>query len=467
MADYDKDFEADVLAQCLKDAKYMRNAAPVLEKRHFVLPEHAWVWKILRDQWFATSELVRPALFRSRLDSEAMGEAEKRVRLETILKLYRREPQAPRTSLEELRRFVRTVRLQSAIESSIKLQEKGEWDEAWDPVLNVVRTDVRRTDFQVTHWAEEFQIRQKERKHRRDNPNKYKCVPTGLRGLDRTITGAAEGELCGIMAVTNRGKSMLAVNFGFAAITRGYGVIHFSTETGHKKVAQRYDSRFTRFEYRKFKRYDFSDEEVATLDKIFVRSEKRFAGRLKIVSTPLRSCTIEMLRNAIDTLRPDMPRLDMIIVDSGDHLQARGKFEKAYLAEASNFWDLKDLAEELELPIWVTLQATREFETKIASTAAAAGSYDKSRICDIILSINEIKGSEVEEAVVHERGRNTAIRKGDKRGARLLKLYLAKNRDDFSRLTIPVEADLARAFIREIDRDDDAIPVEEEEGPNV
>ena len=463
MAEYDKEFEADVLAQCLIDSKFMRAAALVLDQIHFVVPEHAWIWKVMREQWLATSELAHPALFRSRIDSEPVTESDKRVKLDTILRIFKRAPKAPRTSLEELRRFTRAVRLQTAIESSIKLQEKGKWDEAWEPVRNAIRSDIQRSDYQVTHWAEEFQIRQGERRHRRENPSQYKCIPTGLRRLDRVITGASEGELCGIMAVTNRGKSILAMNFGFSAVTRGYGVIHFSTEMGHRKVAQRYDSRFTRIAYRKFKQFDFSDTELSELDRIFQTSSKRFAGRLKIVSTPLRACTIDMLRSAIDALRADMSRLDMIIVDSGDHLQARGRFEKAYQAEASNFWDLKDLAEELQVPFWVTLQAGRDFETKIASTAAAAGSYDKSRICDLLISINEIAAAKDASSIVFRSEAKSEALPDQTKGLKKLKLYLAKNRDDISRTIIPIEADLSRMLIQEIEEE----RVAAEEGSDV
>ena len=444
MASYDADFEAEVLAQCLKDAKYLRDATRVLNRRHFVVKEHGWAWRVIKDTWADASELTKPAVFKARVDSEFRDVDEQRTYLELILKLFRHDRSSPKTALEELRRFVRTADLQMAIETSVRSQERGEWDEAWEPIREVVRSDVRKTSYKVSRWIEEFPERQRKRKHRREHPELYRSIPTGFARLDRVITGAQEGELCGIMATTNRGKSVLAVNLGFNAIAREYGIVHFSTEMGHEKVAQRYDSLFTKYEYRKFKRYDFTGEDLARIDKMVAKNLQKYRGRLRIISTPLRSCDIDLIRSAVDDMRAEMPKIDMVIVDSGDHLQARGRHEKQYQAEGSNFWDLKDLAEDIEVPIWVTLQAKQEFETKTASTRAAAGAYDKSRICDLLISINEPSERSRIAAVSADSGEvEQPAHKAD------LELYVAKYRDDESKFFIPIAADLKRMLIRE------------------
>lgn len=454
MPEYDAEFEAEVLAQCLKDAKYLREAARVLDRRHFVVREHGWAWRVVKDAWTSASETAAPALFQSRAAAEFRDPDERRVHLELALKLFRHARPSPRTALEELRRFVRTAQLQMAIEESVRLQERGEWDDAWDPVREAVRTDVRKTGYRVSRWIEEFDERQRERKHRREHPELYRSIPTGFRRLDRVITGAQEGELCGVMATTNKGKSALAVNLGYNAVARGYGVVHFSTEMGHKKVAQRYDSRFTKVEYRKYKRYDFTDAELAAIDKAVAASRRKFMGRLRIISTPLRSCDIDLIRSGVDDMRAEMPSVDMVVVDSADHMQARGRFEKQYMAEAANFWDLKDLAEELEIPVWATLQAKQEFETKTATTRAAAGAYDKSRICDLLLSINEPGESSRAASVTSDAGEVAGA--GGRRAD--FELYVAKYRDDESKFFVPVEADLKRMLIREFEemREDEA-----------
>jgi hypothetical protein len=164
-----------------------------------------------------------------------------------------------------------------------------------------------------------------------------------------------------------------------------------------------------------------------------------------------------LIKRAIDELAPDMESFDMFIVDSGDHLQQRGShFERRQdQLEGANFWDLKDLAETYEIPGWVTLQAKPEFETKTATTRAAAGAYDKSRICDVLLSINEPAAgkpgggpsvtSDIEDESIPTKSGNKDQQKT------ALQLYVAKCRDDESRYFIPIETDLSRMLVKEIE----------------
>ena len=462
---FDADFEAEVLAQCLVDAKYLRGAYGVLEARSFAVKEHAWVWRVIKETWASNAEVATTAILRSRATLDFPDEEQRRPHLEILVKLYRRPRTAPRTSLDELIRFARIGQMQIAVEGSLKAQEQGHWDEADEHLVNYVHKKLRKNDYKVSKWIEEWDERQAERKKRREHPEMFRSIPTGFRRLDRKIYGVQEGELCGIMATTSRGKSVFAVNIGFNALLRGFSVIHFSTEMSHVKVAQRYDSRFSHFEYRKFKRFDFTPKELERLAQVVAKNRRKFLGRLRIVSTPLRSCDIDMIKRAVDELRQDMPSVDMVIVDSGDHLQQHGRVEKQYQAEGANYWDLKDLAETMEVPIWVTLQAKQEFETKTASTRAAAGSYDKSRICDLMLSINEPGGakpsgataifSDVEDESIPSQTPNAETKKT------ALELYVAKCRDDESRFFIPVETDLARMLIKEIEGTDETEPAEE------
>jgi replicative DNA helicase len=448
--DFGAEFELDALAMCLKDPRYMRDAVRVLDRRHFVIPEHGWAWKVISDTWRSSSEIPTASVFKSKLYTEMDDEDARLPYLNLIVDIFRREPQAPKAALEELRQFVRTTDLQLAIEKSIKAQERHQWNEAWDPIREAVRKDVRQSGYRVSRWIEEFDERQRERKHRYEHPELYKTIPTGFRELDRRLGGAREGELWGIMASTNRGKSILAVNIGFNALARGYSVVHFTTEMSESKVAQRYDSRFTQFEYRKFKRWDFSSNDLEKINGIVRDKTNRYKGKLRIVATPLRNCDMDLIHNAIDDMRVEMQSgIDMVIVDSGDHIQQRGRFEKQYLYEGANYWDLKDLAEDYELVTYSTLQAKAEFEEKVATTRASGGAYAKSQIVDVLISINETRKGKNRQTVTSESGEPKKEQKKKKDRPGGLELFVAKCRDDESKFFIPIETKLQTMLIRD------------------
>ena len=449
---FDAEFELDVLAQCLKDQKYMREAMRVLDRRHFVIAEHGWIWRVTRDNWRQHSELPTPGVFVNRIKSEFQDDEIKRVYIQLALELFKRTPSSPNSALEELRRFVRTANLQIAIEKSVKAQERGEWEAAWEPIREAVRFDVRKSGYKSVQWIEEFDERQRVRKHRRENPQQFRTIPTGFKGVDERIGGMQEGELITVMATTNRGKSVFVTNCGRNAVARGYYVLHISTEMGVDKVAQRYDSLFTQFDYRKFKRYDFTPEELKTLDKIIRDRTLKYRGKLMLVSTPLRSCDIELVNAIIDDARAAMPRLDMLILDSGDHLQQRMHFEKHYMAESANWWDLKDLAEAQEMVVLTTMQAKAEFETKVADTRAAAGAYDKSRISDVVLSLNIPIGQKKEKRstqVTQDDDFDSEDGKPAKEFVGDLEIYGAKVRDDESKFYVPIDTHLKTILMKD------------------
>lgn len=455
--DFGADFECDVLAACLKDKKYLREAFRVLDRRHFAIHEHGWFWQIIRDSWKKNREIPAISVFRNRVITENRDEESRLRYYNLIVKLFKREPESPNTSLDELTMFVRTAKLQIAIEESVRHQEKAEWESAWNPLRELLRDDISRKSYKVSRWIEEWGERQKERKHRREHPECYKTIPTGFRELDKRIGGGIqEGELWCVLAATNRGKSMLSMNIAFNAISRGFGVIYFSTEMTEKKVAQRFDSRFSQFEYNKFKTFDFTDDDLEKLNKIVKKNKKKYKGLLRIISTPLLNCDIEMIYSAIDDMSNEMKRLDMIIIDSGDHIQQRGWHEKNYLAETANYWALKSLAEEKELIVISTTQTKVEFENKLATTGAAGGAYAKAQIADGIVSINE-------EEVIKRRAKITRVAKGNKskkkakktNGEKIINLYAAKVRDGNARFVIPLETHLSTMLIKGKSLDED------------
>ena len=48
---FDKKFEEEILAQALRDVKYLKSAARILDAHHFNTPQHSWCGKIIRGNW--------------------------------------------------------------------------------------------------------------------------------------------------------------------------------------------------------------------------------------------------------------------------------------------------------------------------------------------------------------------------------------------------------------------------------
>jgi replicative DNA helicase len=443
---FDLAFEEELLSQCLQDIEFLKSAYRLLEAHHFSTPQLSWVWTQLKENWKSYAERMTVRLFVVRAERDFPDLDEQRTVLELVLKLFRLRPLAPKASLAELQRFVRFVGLQVAMEDAVRDLHEDRVDEAFASLRKATLQDLRPKAYKVCRWMEEFDARQLERKHLKEHPEEYTCIPTGLKRLDAVVTGMRVGELGLVVGTTGRGKSIFLNHLGYHAILHRYGVIHFSLEMPVHQVAARYDARFTMLAHRKFKSFEFTVDELRSIDARLSKMRDVLSGRLQIVSMPLRRCDINSVRNAIEEVRAEMP-LHMVIVDSGDHMQALSRYDSKRLEQAEVYWDLKTLAEEEGLVVWSSTQAGREWESRTASSEAVSESYDKARIADLILSLNTPKDS-----AKPKRGHGDDVEDeeatGESKGAKL-EAYLAKYRDGESKTRIPLDPDFSTMLIRE------------------
>ena len=447
-AEFDIEFEEQVMAQCLHDPAYMTQARALLERRSFSAEQLQWMWKIASDVWDKHAELPGPRIFMAIARRDFTDDEEREPYLKTVSKLFKTETIAPQATLDELRIFSRTVALQSALDQSLQYAERGDWTKAWAPIEEVVRQDARPKGYQKARWIEEFDKRQAQRRHRREHPELYTYIPTGMRRLDEIIEGLQPGELGLVLGTTGRGKSIMLNNLGFHASFNGFRGVHFSLEMSLGQVTQRYDSRLTGMLYKKFKTFNFTNKELRRLKRRVDKYRKRFESKLWVVSMPLRSCDINQVRSVVKDAKAEMGGLDYILVDSGDHMQAMSNYRDYRLAQAEVYWDLKDLAEAEQLAVWSSTHAGREWKDKIADAEAVAEAYDKARIADLVMSLNEPRQRSRTTHIIDEGAGNEAkdpepeVRPG-------LELFLAKYRDGESRAIIPLDKDFSRMMIRE------------------
>jgi len=454
---FDVEFEEDVLAKCLKDTEFLKESARLMDAHHFSTKFHGWVWKVTKETWLKFAERVTPKILVAAAKREFADPDERRLYLELTSKLFKHEVKHARASLAEVQRFVRFVRMQTAMEKAVGEIEKGKVDDAYEALRKLTLHDVRPRAFKSIDWIEEFDDRQRDRKHRREHPEEYKVIPTGIRKLDGILGGGMHAPKVGlVMATTGVGKSIFLTNLGFNAILHGFHAVHFSLEMPAEPVATRYDSRFTKVMYDKYKGFDFTASELREIDERVAKHRERFKGHLKIISMPNRRADIGAIRNALDEARIDMPKIDIVLLDSGDHLRGMGKFESHRLEQAEVYWDMKTLSEEDDYVVWSSTHAGREWAKRTATAEASSESYDKSRIADLVFTINQPKDSKKigtpKTKVLDDDEEATEIEEDEPEaadGKATLEGFLAKNRDGLSKVTIPLEADLSRMLIKE------------------
>lgn len=459
---FDAAYEDAVLAESLRDEAFLKRAARVCQEHHFASKERSWLWGVIHDNWTKYHERTSGKIIASRARRDFDKAEKRKPYLLLARKVFRARVKDPRAVLEELERFVRHVGIQLAIEESATLLEKGKIDDAEKAIEKASRGVVRQRNYTHIRWIEGFKERQAQRKYERDHPDEFTTIPLGFPRIDKTLSGGGrKGELALIMGTTGRGKSIFLTNSAQACVARGYNAIYFGFEMPARQIAARQDSRWTGLQYQKFKGFDFKPSELRTIRARLRKARKRFRNRLHIVSMPVRSATITDVRNAIEDIRQDHGfQADAIFLDSADHLRALETYGGNFrLQQAEVYWAAKELAEEDGYFVMSSTHAGREWATKVATAEASSEAYDKSRIADMVMSLND-------PAEMKRKGRKTVLADDDddedfddggeelgepvvKEGAKLMELYLGKYRDGDSRFMVNVECDFACMTMKE------------------
>lgn len=472
--EFDTAFEDDVIAQSLRDEAFLKKASRVCQTHHFSTKERAWVWGVVHETWSKYRERTTGRIIAAKA-KHAFPEADKRrPYLKLARRIVKRRPKAPKAVLDELEGFVRYVSVQLAMEEAATLLEKGKIDEAEKAAAKASKSASRQRNYTHMPWIEGFSERQRQRKYERDHPENFTTIPLGFPRIDRTLSGGLrKGELALIMGTTGRGKSIFLTNAVQAAIARGYNVIYFAFEMPARQIAARQDSRWSGLQYRQFKSFDFKPSELRKLKRKLLKAKKAYRNRLHIVSMPVRSATITDVRNAIDDVREEHGfQADMIVMDSLDHLRSLETYGGNFrLQQAEVYWSGKELAEEDGYVVLSSTHAGREWATKVATAEASSEAYDKSRIADAVMSLND-------PAEMGRKGRKTIVMDDDddddeddeeigdpvvKDGERLLELYLGKYRDGDSRFKVNVACDFTRMSMKEVDPEEEEDDEEEEQ----
>jgi len=465
VAKFDLEFEEEILAAALKSDDFIRRASRVASQHHFATKHHSWIWKVVSEEWMKFRERPTAKIYIAQAKREFPDAADREPYLVLLKKLFKTKPKAPRLALKELGQFVLFVEYQKATEEIVDALEKNELTKAEEVLNRASRLNARERTYTHIQWVEDFEDRQARRKHEKEHPEEFVVIPTGFKTLDRVMTGGVRiGELGLIMGTTGRGKSVILTNMAHAAVARGFKCCYFAFEMPARQIATRHDSRWSQLTYNAFKSFDFKPSELRRLKKKHAKAMRQYANKYHIVSWPIRGADINSVYGALEDLRTEFEfEPDLLIFDSGDHLRAiESKRESFRLQQSEVYWSLKALAEDNGFAVLSSVHAGREWAKRTATAEAASEAYDKSRIADMVASVNDPNANRSgRKAIVEEDdeedddGEEISGPGESKSKVSQLEIHLAKYRDGESKMSFPVRADFARMTIKEPKEEDE------------
>jgi len=388
---FDTDLEADVLSQCMRSTQFVRRALPVLRRHDFSDRTYAWVWSVIADCYERNRELPTGRIFSVRLERDHKDDDEKEYTIKALIALKKRRPTAPKSALEEVRRFAKMAATRRAAFDALDGIDKGDVDAAAEAMASAER-DLKAAD--VTQEPVNWQATARDRVAAYRGTIDRFAFPTPVATVNRLIGGGLWASNLGIiLATTSVGKSTLAVDCGFSALFKTDSlVIHFPTEETPEECSARYDARLTGIERAHLLSGKLTDEQEAHMLRTFERRGDAIGERL-LVHGIEPGQSIASIRAVTEQAREDHPdRPILVIADSADHLSPPKSMESHRLSQSALYWYLLAMAHDDTLApigVWSTVQAPFEYLRRHLDEGATAESKDKARTAAIMLGLDD------------------------------------------------------------------------------
>ena len=255
--------------------------------------------------------------------------------------------------------------------------------------------------------------------------NRRVC-PTGIRELDSKdilCGGLGRGEIGVITANTGVGKSHWLVAMGANALKVGKNVLHYTFELTEQAVGLRYDANLCNISIS-----DIHDQKESVL-KFYKQNND--LGKLYIKEYPTGSASITTLRNHIEKLMLKNFKPSVIIVDYADIMKSTRAYDSLRHELKLIYEELRNLAMELDVPVWTASQANRESaNANIVGLENMSEAYGKAMVADFVVSIS---------------------RKPIEKASGAARLFIAKNRTGRDGILFPIHIDCTRSRFKIID----------------
>lgn len=256
-----------------------------------------------------------------------------------------------------------------------------------------------------------------------------RCVATRVEQLDQKNIlngGLGGGELGIVVAVSGAGKSHVLIHFGAQALLQGKNVLHYTLELNERITGIRYDSHIT---------------QISSTDCLEKKQEiKQYfeefgsnLGKLRIKHLPPKSTNVNTLKTHMEKLKLKDFVPDLILVDYVGIMRSLNKYELLRLELKEAVQDLRDLAEELDIPIWTALQSNKDgANSDIVDMTNLAEGFSQAQPADVILGLS---------------------RKQENKKTGFGHLFIAKNRAGIDGILYKMHLDTAKSTLTLYDSD--------------
>jgi len=386
--------ERDVIISLLRDADKLSGISEKLKPEYLNVPHLRWIYRKLISFQRKYNDLPRISYFISELAKSKLLTPEEKSRYKNqIRQLYRKKISSATTdyALEEIERFASKQQMIIHIERSLDKLEAGELEEAVSELTATTRIRIAEKDYIIDNWGESWRERQRQRKLFKKNPELAGNIRFPWKTLNKLIHGIQPKEVATIAGITNVGKSIALMLCGRSAFIDGKKVLHIEIEDSLDLVERRYDSSILGVPSEALKAFDFTLPERKKLNTKVELIRSVMGDNLYLVKCYPRRTSIVTIDRILWDLERKGWKPDFLIIDHADVMAPSQKQEQYRLDQSVVYWDLNTLAQIRNLPILTATHVAKQFKGKRAVAEGLAEAYDKARILNIVLTLNQLE----------------------------------------------------------------------------
>lgn len=356
---HDIDAEKSVLGALLLDTDALLKVVDFLKPRHFYRNDHSNIYQAIVNL-FEDREPVDLITVQSEL--KKMGELEKSGGASYLTELVNFVPTA--TNVETYARIIKDAAVKRFVLSAagdigdlvFSEDTTSELLDKAEQLLYAVSHDNVKQDLVSIKQALETAFERLDELSK--NKGELRGVPTGLKSLDRLLSGMREGNLLILAARPSVGKSSLAFSIAqYSAVVKKKHVLIFSLEMSVAMIIDRMMSSQANIDNWKISTGNLTTEDF---EKYGIGAGELSEADIIIDDTP--AITLLELRTKARRLAMEK-KIDLIVVD---YLQLmRGTRLESRVQEVSEISQgLKALARELDVPVLALSQLSRAVEQR-------------------------------------------------------------------------------------------------------
>jgi len=369
-------FQQKCISSLLSDKTFIEQIIDILDPTYFDNDAHQWIITEIKSYFNNYKQLITLDVFKVRIDTLS-GEELKRSIIDQLKLIYQKiKDQDIIYIKEQFLNFCKNQKLKTAICDSVDLLKIGQYEKIKQLVDDALKAGMEQNvghdylndiDERMTNI-----IRQ--------------TVSTNWEVIDELMDGGlGSGELGVIVAPAGIGKSWGLVKLGAEAMKSGKNVAHITLELNENYVGRRYDSCFTRI--------DFKD--IPNEIGLVKESLNKVTGKLFIKKYPIKSISANSIKAYVERLRMLGTRIDLLVVDYADILRSMSsdKNSNSYSDAGNIYEELRTVLDELGIPGWTASQTNRclSLQTIVYKEVTNECKISELKIGDKILTNNGYK----------------------------------------------------------------------------